>query len=418
LLVIKLRRATIAAKDQIELPPETPDLIREHGINGAAQMVGISGAGLRNRALREGWPTRMDAASGEQTFTLDNLPQGADWTPETLLKKVGLNPAEWRITNVKARGGHWGNPEAPSSQVRLELSVVPIAPLPFELPSLKGWKALPKPKARKTASVKTAVVCGDQHAPHHDKTLHALFCRYLADEQPDLIEINGDLLDFADISRHRQMPKSGPSGEYQYTNTVNECLQAGFNILYDYRKAAPNAQIRMQFGNHTQRLYFALVDNLKGLYDITAAEDDVPALSLRRLLRLDELHVELVEKDWEQAKTRVNRRLTVLHGHSTSKNPGQKMLNDLTGSTLQGHSHRISLNYRTSHDLDDGAETRLAGECGCMCEIEGGLDYARDPDWQSGFMIVKHWSDDDFTVAPAIYLPGRLLIPDGRRYDS
>lgn len=396
-------------------------MLRDLGPGETARRLNRTPRTLRRYRQERGLKPEGDylANDGEVSFEIDKSPPVGGWTPEALLEAHGLDPAEWWVANVRVVGNQWGDPEAPSEQVKLAVTAKPIrASARIKLPELAGWKPLPKPKARKTAGVKTAVVCGDQHAPHHDKTLHALFCRYLADEQPDLIEINGDLLDFADISRHRQMPKSGPSGEYQYTNTVNECLQAGFNILYDYRKAAPNAQIRMQFGNHTQRLYFALVDNLKGLYDITAAEDDVPALSLRRLLRLDELHVELVEKDWEQAKTRVNRRLTVLHGHSTSKNPGQKMLNDLTGSTLQGHSHRISLNYRTSHDLDDGAETRLAGECGCMCEIEGGLDYARDPDWQSGFMIVKHWSDDDFTVAPAIYLPGRLLIPDGRRYDA
>lgn len=354
----------------------------------------------------------------ERTFTLDNLPAGADWSPESLLNQVGLDPSEWRITNVKARGGHWGNPDDPSSQIRLELSVVPLVAPAFKLPDLAGWKPLPKPKPRKGKGPKTTVVCGDQHAPHHDKTLHRLFCQFLEEEQPDGIEVNGDLLDFADISRHRQMPTSGPAGEYPFTNTVNECLQAAFNILHDYRLAAPDAVIRLKFGNHDMRLYHALVDNLKGLYNITAAGEDVPALSLRKLLRLDELHVELIEKDWEKATTRVNRRLTALHGYSTAKNPGEKMLTELTGSTLQGHSHRLSLNYRTSHDPDDGTETRLAGECGCMCEIAEGLGYATAPNWQQGFAIVKSWSDDDFTVAPVIYLPGRLLLPDGRRFDA
>ena len=381
----------------------------------------MSGSALSYRAKKMGLSTAKgsapDGLAAAETVSVDVEP-GADLSPEKLLKRVGLDPNEWVITNVKAREGTWGNPDDPNEQLRLEVSVRP-ALSGLKLPQLENWTPLPKPKARKKGKApKTAIVCGDQHAPHHNKVLHELFCRYLKDERPDLIEIDGDLLDFADISRHRQMPKSGPAGEYTYTNSVNECLQSGFNILHDYRLAAPDAQIRMQFGNHTQRLFYALVDNLKGLYDITAANEDVPALSLRKLLHLDELHIELVEQDWERAKTRVNRRLTVVHGHSTSKNPGQKMLNDLTGSTLQGHSHRLSLNYRTSHDLDDGTETRLAGECGCMCEIEGGLDYARDPDWQSGFMIVKSWDDDDFAVAPAIYLPGRLLLPDGRRYEA
>lgn len=380
----------------------------------------MSAPGLRHRAEQNGWATKKQPVQpeGEQTFTLDNLPEGSNWTPEALLKRVGLNPDEWRITNVKARGGHYGNPQEPNSQLRLEVSVQPILAPAFKLPELAGWKPLPKPKPRKGKGPKTTVVCGDHHVPHHDKTLHRLFCEFLADEQPDEIEMNGDLFDFADISRHRQMPATGPAGEYPYTNSVNECLQAGFNVAADYRTASPNSRIRVKFGNHDIRLYHALVDNLKGLYDITAANDEVPALSLRKLARFDELHIELIEKDWEKATTRVNRRLTALHGYSTAKNPGDKMLTELTGSTLQGHSHRLSLNYRTSHDPDDGTETRLAGECGCMCEIEEGLGYATAPNWQQGFIIVKSWADDDFTVAPAIYLPGRLLLPDGRRYTA
>lgn len=397
-------------------------MVAAAGYCSVAKDLGYHPESLRSHLKREGIPSAKAAdaiAPGDvKTFTLDNLPAGAEWTPERLLEKLGLNPEEWRITNVKARGGHWGDPSDPSSQIRLEVSVVPLFTQAIKLPQLENWTPLPKPKKRKGKGPKTTVVCGDQHAPHHDQTLHRLFCEFLADEKPDAIEINGDLLDFADISRHRQMPRSGPAGDYPFTNTVNECLQAGFNVLHDYRRAAPNAAIRMQFGNHTQRLYYALVDNLKGLYDITAANEDVPALSLRKLLHLDELHVELVEADWEHARSRVNRRLTVLHGYSISKNPGEKMLNELTGSTLQGHSHRMSLNYRTSHHPDDGTETRLAGECGCMCEIESGLGYAQSPNWNQGFMLVKSWPNDDFTVAPAVYFPGRLLIPDGRRYEA
>lgn len=94
------------------------------------------------------------------------------------------------------------------------------------------------------------------------------------------------------------------------------------------------------------------------------------------------------------------------------------MLTELSGSTLQGHSHRLSLTYRTAHHPDDGTETRLAGQCGCACEIDDGLGYSNCPDWQNAAMLVRSWPDEDFTVAPIVYLPGRLLLPDGRRYEA
>ena len=361
--------------------------------------------------MKRGLPTRMKpkATEVEQTFTLDNLPAGANWTPEALLKQVGLNPDEWRITNVKARGGHWGNPEDPNSQVRLELSVVPLA-LPFRFPDPADWKPLPKPKVKREQKerVHTAVVISDHHAPHEDRTFHQLFCTFLKDEQPDLIEVNGDLLDFSDISRHR--PREG------WNQSVNECLSAAYSILRDYREACPDSVIRLKRGNHDERLHHALIDNLKQLHKVMAPGEEVPALSLRRLLHLDHLHIEYVDEEWDRAKTRIGKRLTAMHGYTTSRNASEQMLTKLSGSTVQGHTHRLSLQYRTTHHADAGTETRLAGECGCACEISDGLGYALDPNWAQGAMLVKTWPDDDFTIAPVVYLPGRLLLPDGRRY--
>jgi hypothetical protein len=410
----------MAGKPVYQLPDAATlqSMLHDRGVSEVAKELGMSAQGLGYRARKMGLSTAKGSAPDGlvgDVLTVEVEP-GADLSPEKLLRRVGLDPEQWVVTNVKAREGTWGSPEKPNEQLRLEVSVRP-AMGGLKLPELKGWKPLPKPKARKVKGPRTSVVVGDHHAPHHDRQFHALFCRYLAEEQPDLIEVNGDLLDFGDISRHRQIPATGPGGEQHYNNSVNDCLQAGFNILLDYRTACPDAQIRAKFGNHDYRLYYSLIDNLKGLYNITAAGDDVPALSLRKLLRLDELHVELIEKEWDKAKTRIGKRVTALHGYSTSKNPGGKMLTELSGSTLQGHSHRLSMIYRTSHHPDHGIETRLAGECGCACEIDGGLGYANSADWQNGFGIVKTWPDEDFTVAFGIYLPGRLLLPDGRRYE-
>lgn len=57
------KEATIAGKDQKKLPPETPDLIRKHGIVQAGRMVGMTAPGLRYRAEREGWPLAKERAA-------------------------------------------------------------------------------------------------------------------------------------------------------------------------------------------------------------------------------------------------------------------------------------------------------------------------------------------------------------------
>ena len=384
-------------------------------MNKAAAELGYQPSTLRAHCLRQGLPTRLGETmpEGAKTFTLDNLPEGADWTPDRLLGLMGLDPDEWKITHVKARGGHWGNPAEPNSQVRLEVSVVPNTP-PFKLPDIGDWKPLPTPKPRRGKGPQTALILSDQHCPHIDPVAHKLICQFIAEEQPDQIELNGDLLDFSTISRHRQ--REG------YAQSVNECLQSAFDTLRDYRAAAPNTLIRLKRGNHCERLEHALIDNLKELHRITAADAGTPALSLRNLLHLDYLHIEYVDEEWDRAKTKIGKRLTVRHGYATGQNVGPKMLTKLAGSNAQGHTHRLSLTYRTNHTLDDDepTETRLAAEVPCLCRIDEGLGYINgsEADWQQGGLMVKTWPDDDFTVSPILYLPGRLLIPDGRRYDA
>ena len=192
---------------------------------------------------------------------------------------------------------------------------------------------------------------------------------------------------------------------------------AGFEILRDYREVCPDAVIRFKRGNHSERLRHLIIDNARGLHNVTPADETTPALSLERLLHLDKLHIEYIDVEWDQAKTLLSPKLAARHGFSTAKNAGDKMLSSLTRSTVQGHSHRLSLTMRTEHDddPDEPTSTRLAAEVGCMCEIHEGLGHAVDPNWQQGLMMVHIWPDGDFHLTPYFYVPGRLLGP-GKRY--
>jgi predicted phosphodiesterase len=409
----------VAGKQSHEYPSdeELLEAVEARGCVAVAAELGLATSTLRAHLLRRGLPTAKRPSSspspGLRTLTLeaDQLPE-SEWTPERLLAAHGLKADEWRV--VRCRANRWGDED--DLKIQLRIDVEPVAP-PFKFPDPAEWKPLPKPKKRKKQKVRTAAIIGDHHAPHHDKTFHRLFCEWLADEQPDQVIVNGDLLDAATLSRHRLIPEGG------YDNPINECLQAAYGILRDYREAC-DAEVSIQRGNHDERLEHALIDNLTALYRVRAANDEVPALSLQRLLRLDELGVTYHdEQPWDRSKITVldNHRLAARHGLSTTRNATKKALTDLGGSTALGHSHRLSVEYRTTWHPESGAETRLAAEAGCACEIEDGLGYISggQPDWQQGFLIAKsHLPSDDFTVATAIYLPGRLLLPDGRRYSD
>ncbi len=355
----------------------------------------------------------------EVTFTIDKQPPVGGWTPDALLEAHGMDPSAWVVTNVKAVGNQWGDREDPNEQVKLVCSARPVRVGPrIQPPDLTDWTPLPKPKKRRTKGPIKAVVISDHHAPRHEKTFHRLTVQRLEETQPDIVDVNGDLLDLPTVSSHRTVE--------EYKHDVNECLRAGMRILRDYRKACPDAKITLKRGNHCNRIDYYQEDRAPELNGIMAGggenvdgtEHDVSQNDLRELLHLDELHIDFIPEEWKQAKHRLSSRLTTRHGFSTSPSAGKVMLEKLSGSTIQGHDHRLAMTLHTRHtgEEDNPLEVRLAMSGGCACEIPGGLGYvnASEPNWQNAFIEVTLYDDGDFFAVPAIYVPGRLLCADGR----
>lgn len=373
-------------------------------------------AGCARPTLNEYWVKERNGEVG-QSFKVTNPASEPDapWKPDELLEAHGLDPEEWAVARV--RGNRWGDPAEPNHQLRVD--AVPRG-LVFTPPDPREW-APPKPKAqKKTGEPRKVVICGDHHCPHEDRTLHSLFLQWLEDEKPDEGVLLGDLLDLSSISRHRRS-KTGPPPN------VNECLRAALHVLRDYRHASPDTKWTLLPGNHDDRLDHIQIDNTPGIYDVAPGggetlegeEDETTAMSLKRLLYLDELGIDLITDDFNRAKYLLGRKLTLRHGYLSGKNASANMLNKVTRSTVQGHTHRLRLIYKTEHDdhdQDEPTTTRVGAEAGCMAEIADGLGYTDDGDWQQGFLLATLWPDDDFTLAPVVYAPGRLLAPSGRRY--
>lgn len=408
----------MAGKDQHTWPSddELLALVDNYGPTKTAANLGVSRGAVAHRVRKirnqRAEPTDPGIYHHEDgTATLLSTEGDAPWEAEAVLREHGINPDEWVI--VRVRANRYGSTEEPSHQLRVD--AIPKRML-ISLPNPSDWKGLPKPKARKRKAEEpiTVAICGDHHCPHQDPKLHQLYCQWLEDEQPDEMVMLGDLLDAATVSRHRE--RDG------FAQPLNEGLSAAFALLMDYRAAAPNMRIRLLPGNHDDRIRNQIRDQVPGLDQLAAADDEVPALSMRRLLHLDELGIELIEGDWDLAKTSISTRLVAYHGITTSANATKVMLDKrIHTSTIQGHSHRMSIAYRTlhsDHPLEPPTSTTLAAEAGCMAKIEDGLGYASDPNWQQGGLVAWVWPDSgDFTLAPLVYVPERLIAPNGKRYE-
>jgi metallophosphoesterase superfamily enzyme len=410
----------LAGKTQIPWPDDRSFLsqVDQVGPTKVAAKFGVSRSAVQHHARkvrsRAGLPEpERDAPDDPQGLTehANGSKSGvvhpdAPWSAEQVIRFFGDDPDECQI--LSKRGTFWGDPAEPNHHLRVNWISKKDMIQPAD-PS--SWTPPAKPKRTRKTGPEKVVVVSDHHAPFEDRDLHACFLQYLEDEKPERGIINGDLLDFHTISRHRN--RDG------FDAPVNECLQAAFNILRDYRHASPDTQWILKKGNHCQRLEDGIVDNVKGLHRVTIPGDDVPALSLRRLLRLDELGIEFIAEDWDMAKVRLSKKLSVRHGPVTSKAAGQRLLDKFSVSVIQGHTHRLSLTFRTEHTDEDDVPTttRMGAEGGCMCQIHEGLGYADSPDWNQGFLTAHVYPDGDFHVLPGIYVPSRLLAPNGQRYE-
>lgn len=392
----------------------------EMSIREAARQAGIGFSTLHGRleknpaagansqtAFTADEPGVQEAGDGSATISGEPSQNPEyPWTPATLLEAHGIVAAEWEIISVRVN--RWGSPDGPMQQLRVNairkanLLQLP-GPVEFDLPPGSGIEEY--------SGEGCVAFVSDHHAPYHSEPFHRAFCSFLKAEQPAKIVILGDAADNSIISRHRTHPR--------FAAEINRTNDAVVRIFYDYRRCCPDAEIILLPGNHDDRVGYALQDYKPELYGARAGtlpgeSEDIPVMNFRRLWRLDELNITLVDDDWKIASYPVTPSLTARHGYLTGNNSERKLLEKHGRSQVHGHDHRLSMIFRTKHDPLD---VRVAMSCGTAAEVEpDGLGYEPDPDWQQGCGVGYIWEDGFFALAPAPFIQGSLLLPDGRRF--
>jgi transposase/predicted phosphodiesterase len=308
--------------------------------------------------------------------------------PDVMLRQRGLDPLEWEITALRAneyegpnsseRAALTGEAKIKYYQTRFTVEKRKPDAERIMAPRTDGWVAPPKTrKLRSSVSPELIVVVGDQQAPFHDETLHALFCEWLEENKPDRGVSLGDSYDFPDIRPgHRYNPENNA--------IVNECLQAGYDMFRGYVNSSPDTRWIKMIGNLDPR----------GAYDL--------------------------------AQVNLSDKLAVRHGWIARQGSGVSALATLQHlgySVIVGHTHRQSKVNETKHEIDLQIRQLTAVEAGCMCRVQQVPDaygrvfpsYTPSPDWQQGFCTVEMWPDGLFNIDLATYVNGSLMWR-GQRY--
>ena len=212
---------------------------------------------------------------------------------------------------------------------------------------------------------KEILIINDLHIPYHDPITVSLVIKVIKDLQPDYICLNGDVIDFYNISRFSTDPSRRLS--------LQDDLDLTRCILREIKDSS-NAKIFMCAGNHEDRLRLYLWNKAPELSELRA-------LDIRRQLGLDIFGIDYAPYD---SIVKVNDIFKIEHGDSVSKHSGwtaKAMYEKRGGCGIVGHSHRFGSHLKT---IDD--DTQGWYENACLCDLNP--EYVKNPNWQQGFAVV------------------------------
>jgi hypothetical protein len=230
------------------------------------------------------------------------------------------------------------------------------------------------------------LVGSDAHLwPGPKSTAMRAFIKFCRDVKPKAVILNGDVLDFPQISRH-------PPIGYQHHPTVQQEIEHAQDVLSELELASFKARRIFSLGNHDQRYEVRLA---------TVAPEyvGIHGYSL---------------KDWFPAwepcwRAVINGDTTIKHRLSGGVNATRNNVLRSGHHTVTGHLH--SANVR---GFTDYRGTRWGVDTGCLADPEhrAFVDYTEDgpKDWRSAFCLLTYHKG-------VLLQPELILVHDEKHVD-
>lgn len=201
----------------------------------------------------------------------------------------------------------------------------------------------------KLQATKTLII-SDLHIPYQINEAVELAIKYGIDRGANCVLINGDLIDFANISRFEKDWRM---------RTIPQEFEATRQFLYYLRSKFPNAKIVFKEGNHDERWEKFLYNKAPEIFDDAEFHLDIK-------LRLGELGINHVK---DKRPITIGK-LWVLHGHELAGgaggvNPSRSTFLKTNTSSLVGHYHKTSQHTETTMS----GEVISVNSVGCLCGL-------------------------------------------------
>lgn len=204
-------------------------------------------------------------------------------------------------------------------------------------------------------------VASDLHFPYQDNKAIECFLKEVEDKKPDMVVLNGDLLDFYRLSRFTKDPSGKDPAE-----EIEMCRE----FLHRLRNIT-EVPIYYTIGNHETRLEKYILDQAPM---IACLMDNV-----FQVIKTDDINIVGC------SRLTINDNFVFEHGTRLGSKTGLSAIKELEAHYLSGatgHTHRLA---RYSTRKSGKRFTWL--ETGCLCDLSP--EYMIDPDWEQGFGIVE-----------------------------
>ena len=354
-----------------------------------------------------------------------------------LLERNGVDPDDvGGITKVKLYQGYYKDNDGVAHTVDMTgLSLSPAWADGPQWPTIQPAKptvvkhvnrAKPKHTGRVTALLPDPQIGfrryeDGSYDPTHDERAMATSLQLLRFIQPDRVINLGDFLDNSSwSSKFIVYP--------EFVLTTQPSLDRGHLYLAEQRAAVgPDTEIDLLEGNHDDRLALAVTKNTMEAIRLRQAgtPESWPVLSVPFLLNLESLDVNY-EGGYPAGRLKVadghgeQTPLYALHGEKLDM---IKQAKSERHSTVQGHSHHVSMHTET-YDYDGTPQQVQAWSMGCLARIDGAVPSTRGSSdafgrpmphvesWQHAIGVVTE-TDDGWWLEP-VYIHDGVALYGGK----
>lgn len=233
-------------------------------------------------------------------------------------------------------------------------------------------------------------VMSDLHIPYHDISAIETVIDYYRQKDITALLINGDLIDFYQISRWSRDPER-VSVAYEIEQVIE--------FIEMLRYIWPDLPLYWKLGNHEDRYEAFMLRQAKELLGI-------PDFNMESLFELDQHQITLIGS---RQKIKCGK-LNIVHGHEFGQsifspvNPARGLFLRAKASILAGHNHQTS----EHHENDINGNPTGCWSTGCLCNLSPEYRPFAYTKWNTGAALINLDTDGSFQVDNFRIIDGRI----------